>query len=389
MAVIKVQASGEIPVKEVSGLGSAVFGGWHRLVAVADEAVAIFTAHSPQAVPVRLADWQRTDISGYPKPARTGSNFEGVAVDSDGQVVILAELPGRLVLVSVDGAATFAEIDLASVAAAVGKSFDDEFGFSGEGLVLLRDGHVLVAREKDPMGLLELAPPGSTPLGLEGGSLLPSDAAFPEKLAAEYTVAAWWPVEGDLEDISDLAVRDGVLWLLSDQSQAIASMPLDGPSPGTALMPEVIVDLGELKGVAPDDPEGLAFLDGRAVVAFDRKQVETNVAVIDIPLRRPSRSASGIMAHNAMITSSPKQGLGRHRRAHQGPVVEQRPRAPTSSGGSDVATAGGHGAPGNRLLRPCSAVGRCSPRQEDQPRRRPLALDRDSQPDPPPRLGAP
>lgn len=76
----------------------------------------------------------------------------------------------------------------------------------GEGIVLMRDGHVLVVKEKPPGE--EWAAPDT------------------ERLAT----LVWWPGDDAFDDFSDAAVdSDGLLYLLSDRSSAIGrvSRPLE------------------------------------------------------------------------------------------------------------------------------------------------------------------
>jgi hypothetical protein len=273
-----------VPAAEVSGLATAVVGRRHTLVAVADDTVAVFVSHvSDTASGPEVDQWQTLDLAGAYEPPEQGSNFEGVALDVGGTAVVLAEYPARLLVVGLDNPSTVrvVDIDLSSVARAVGEQFDEEdFRFLGEGLVLCNRGHVLVAREKDPMGLIELAPGGSMSLGLRHDAVLGETRTFAAP-AATYKAVAWWPVDGPLEDISDIAVYGDRIYLLSDQSAAVARLPLNGPPPGVVLTPELVCDLATTEAMRKSqNPEGLTFIDNVAVVAFDRGDAEPNLATI-------------------------------------------------------------------------------------------------------------
>ena len=136
-------------------------------------------------------------------------------------------------------------------------------------------GHVLVVKEKDPAGLVELGPAGDDALGISASTLLPQEEAF-EASAEELVALAWWPWPHDdvLEDLSDLAVdHAGGLWVLSDQSRALAELQLplepgDEPRLGEVLrLPKKIAK-----------PEGLAFLpSGVIAVADDRHDDADNL----------------------------------------------------------------------------------------------------------------
>jgi uncharacterized protein YjiK len=134
-----------------------------------------------------------------------------------------------------------------------------------EGLVLLRNGHVLVAHEKEPRGLFELGPPDHRPLGVGAGSYLREGEAFDRQLLL--AALAWWPVEDDrLDDISDLAVRDDRLFLLSDQSGCIARLAVDELRAGVEAKLDALWTLPDEFGKA----EGLTFaVDGEIYVGLD------------------------------------------------------------------------------------------------------------------------
>jgi hypothetical protein len=284
-AMVTLHDLAQVPAAEVSALATAVVGRGRSLAAVADDTVAVFVSPvGTAATGPEVNDWRTIDLSGVYAPPEQGSNFEGVALDSSGLAVVLAEYPARLLLVALDEPSTarVIEIDLPSVARAIGERFDEaEFRFLGEGIVLLERGHILVGREKNPMGLIEFSPNGSVPLGLRHDAVLPDPGVFSEPSSSRYGAVAWWPLTSALEDISDIAVHQDRLYLLSDQSAAIARLPLDDPPLGVALTPELVCELPTTDGKRKDqNPEGLTFIDGVAVVAFDRAEGESNLATI-------------------------------------------------------------------------------------------------------------
>jgi len=153
----------------------------------------------------------------------------------------------------------------------------------GEGLLLLHRGHVLVAQEKDPAGLVEFGPAGDSPLGVTATSVLTAERAF-EVPDGDLVALAWWRLRGDVAedfaDLSDLATDSaGNVWVLSDQSRRLGRlhMPM---GVGDDVVVTDVVDLPKKTG----KPEGLAFLPGGLLaVADDRDDDEDNLWVFRAP----------------------------------------------------------------------------------------------------------
>ena len=277
-------------VNELSALAVCTSAGREHLIGVGDEAADLFVLE-PRDCSIVM---QARLATSYTAPEH-GSNFEGVAADNFGRVVIVTESPAGLVMLAKE---SFHEsrvvshwrvlFDEASVRAIAGVKPEDPL--HPEGVLLLRDGHVLVVHEKDPPGLLEFGPPGDLPLGIHPGSYLPANEAFtarPPKLEAR----AWWPTpvppddpppdppahapdpmdDRVLKDVSDLAVWKGRLHLLSDQSTCIARLASEDVEPGTTIEFDAVWNLpAGLK-----KPEGLAFTaDGHVYVGLDIKLAE-------------------------------------------------------------------------------------------------------------------
>ena len=119
------------------------------------------------------------------------------------------------------------------------KAWADPAGSRGEGAVFLPEGHLLVAKEKDPSALIEFGPPGAQPLGLARGGALSAGAAWEIEPGDHRYVAlaAWWPdkpLRKACRDFSDLEIGpDGHLYLLSDKSDSIARLSDLAPTGGT------------------------------------------------------------------------------------------------------------------------------------------------------------
>jgi uncharacterized protein YjiK len=153
----------------------------------------------------------------------------------------------------------------------------DDPSSRGEGMVLLRDGHVLVLKEKRPAGLLEFGPAGDQPRGLSADTLHISGREWVAPEGDSLMALAWWPVDATLADLSDAEIGpDGDLYLLSDQSNAIARLALPLDVDATPEYAQVwALDSSITKA------EGLTFLpDGAGLVAVDRSDLGRNLATL-------------------------------------------------------------------------------------------------------------
>ena len=273
-------ALGEIPLREVSGLALATWARGTFLVAVGDHGPDVSYATVGDAGS-RPGDWQVVDLSELDRPpgAPRVAQAEGIATDGDRLAVVLMEDPAVLLVLDVpDRRLTNAyRLDAAGLSGL--GSWADDASSRGEGIVLLRDGHVLVVKEKRPAGLVEFGPPGATPKGVSSASMHPAGESWPAPSGDRLDALAWWPVDDVLADVSDAAVGpDGRLYLLSDQTGAIGRVALPlAPGSGAAATIERAWSLPSSVVKA----EGLAFLpDGSALVAVDRPDHGRNIATL-------------------------------------------------------------------------------------------------------------
>lgn len=270
-------ARDRVPLPEVSGLCSVVRDGRTTLVALGDDRVSIALADVDESgVP---GPWQvvsADDIGARPGARERFTQLESVALDGAGRAWVLTEGTSLLAGVDLDARTPVAVIRLeTSSIPELHATWSAADASRAEGLALLVRGHVLVVKEKDPAGLVELGPPGDQALGISAATLLPQEEAF-EAPGKELVALAWWPWPHDdvLEDLSDLAVDHvGGVWVLSDQSRALAELQLplepgDEPRLGEVLpLPKKIAK-----------PEGLAFLpSGVIAVADDRHDDADNL----------------------------------------------------------------------------------------------------------------
>ncbi|MFO0746905.1 MAG: hypothetical protein U1F43_14720 [Myxococcota bacterium] len=264
-----------LPLQELSGL--AVSGGSLFGVGDASAKLAVMDLASRTARAVSL-----------PLPHHAaGSQLEGVAIDAAGRVWALEEEPGAVYVLALDGdAATLLHTFHIVVPSGdpLHAAWKADANARGEGLALMAHGHVLVAKQRHPVRLIELGPAGDDPLGLPAPPL-PGDAlALPGEAASDLVPLAEWAPADDaatarIADISDLSADPSGVWILAGRSHLVArlALPLDPASATFAA-----TDLRPLP--TPIDGlvfEGLAFDGlGHALLGVDRKGRDPNVAVL-------------------------------------------------------------------------------------------------------------
>jgi hypothetical protein len=280
--LLEILAHHAIPLVEVSGLA---LGQWRHgtfVVAVGDHGPDVAFAEVVDGTgPASLGEWQVVDLSDLDSPpgAPRVEQAEAIATDGDRQAIVLIEDPALLLLLDVPDRRLTRAYELDSGGLAGLEAWTDDAGSRGEGLILLKGGHVLVVKEKRPAGLIEFGPAGASPLGVSGPTMHPAGRRWEPPPGSSLSALAWWRADESLADISDAAVApDGQLYLVSDQSNAIArlSLPLEAVPGSLAVMASVWA-LPETISKA----EGLAFLtDGSAIIAVDRPDRGRNLAVL-------------------------------------------------------------------------------------------------------------
>lgn len=285
---LAVQRAYELPLREVSGLGQRVApsGAARQLVAVGDEEFTIVLADFEG--PASIANVERfrlEEVVG--KSASGGSQWEAADGDASGRVFVLEETPPSVFVLGPNVDDLLHTIDLSFEAAGtLTPGWSTSANVLGEGLVLLRNGHLLIAKEKDPPALMELGPAGDRARGTTASGLVfPTAAEFPAPAGqrSQFHVLEVWGLDtgewGEIIDISDIAVGpDERLYLVSDESHCIARLETD-LAPSEARFTVTMV------WRLPEDlrqPEGLVLTDDLTpIVAIDRREPTENVFVLE------------------------------------------------------------------------------------------------------------
>jgi hypothetical protein len=304
----------DVPLKEVSGIclrrGP---GGVLQVVAIGDRAAvgAWTVVPDEHGAPLHWEMAPLTGLAGTRIP-ENDAQIEAVCADGAGRVLLLQESPPRVELVDPQARRVIASIDLrVPDGHPLAVSWREASGSRGEGAVFLANGHLLVAKEKDPPAFIEFGPAGEAAAGFRavsadggpgsaddgtgvfaGGAALAHGAAWPVEPGEQaFTLLASWDPDRRLaaacRDLSDLEVGpDGRLYVLSDKSQGVARLRDLDPSDAAATAEETW-KLPRLHG----KPEGLAFTPGgRAMVALDTKKARRNLVLLDPAIAPPGRA---------------------------------------------------------------------------------------------------
>jgi hypothetical protein len=281
-----------VPLHEVSGICQRRSrDGQSSLMAVGDHVATIAWFPLPRNDDDEL-DWRTKNIakiaaSGLPE---IDPQIEAVCADGAGRIVMLQETPPRVEVIDPDASKMIASIDLVVEGDdEIAQSWSDPAGSRGEGMVLLRNGHLLIAKEKKPTAFIEFGPPNSRSRGLDRGGALGNGERWPIKTGRHRFVplAVWRPdkrLSKSCADFSDLEIGpDGCLYLLSDKSATIARIAELGAGGGTASL----LDAWKLEDL-DGKPEGLAFTaEGRAVVGLDTRNPRRNLVLLDPAVAAP------------------------------------------------------------------------------------------------------
>ena len=283
---LNLLAKVDLPVLEASGLAVRRVDGAVRVLVVGDRTWHIVVGEFDGDNGIN--EWQTLDLSGlagWPL-ATDDSQLEAVAVDGGSLVALMREDPPVVLIADTSNGELLSTITLvAPPGSKLSDSWDDPSS-RGEGLVLLRGGRLLVAKEKRPRALIEFAPTGSRSLGLARNDFLGPDEQWDAPDGdVEFVATAMWKLRGDaksaLGDVSALAVgADRDLWFLSDKSRCVARLSLDMPlSPGGGAI-RSFDELWRLpKGTKK--PEGIAALgSNRVLVAMDTDLTQANGLIV-------------------------------------------------------------------------------------------------------------
>jgi hypothetical protein len=220
---------------------------------------------------------------------RITSQWEAMAVDGSGRHFLLQEFSRAIIVMDPALNQVRQVLNFDFSGSSLGpkrrskryRNPDDNL--SGEGFLLMKSGHILVAKEKSPAILVEFGPAGSAPLGVGQGSLLAAGEAFelPAGDRGSMELLAEWQIAGYGKcDISDLAAGiDGSVYVLSEICGTVQRLQDLKADEKTAVSLETWRLPKRIK-----HPEGIAVDSaGRFWVVNDTKDQGDNLFVVEPP----------------------------------------------------------------------------------------------------------
>jgi hypothetical protein len=210
--------------------------------------------------------------------ALLSTQWEAIAVDGKGNHWLLNE--ALSVVVGFDSAfrrvISAIRFDLSGLPGARRARQGETVG--GEGLVILANGHILLAKEQNPNVIVELGPPAEIAQGFSRGLVLEHGQAFVAPARAHFEVLHSWRIELPTADcdLSDLTTdAEGRLFLLSQKCRLIAQLQ--------DLSPDAAAVAPELVRAVPHSlrhPEGLVLTPAGPVVADDHKTAAPGIVML-------------------------------------------------------------------------------------------------------------
>jgi uncharacterized protein YjiK len=225
----------DLDLSEVSGICERPTGQGRtrQLLAVGDQSHDILLGDLPVAGPGRF---ERRDlqplVAGAGLRTPESSQWEGIDTDATGRVFVLREVPGT-VFVFDQALETLLHVFPLTVEddSAELEAWEADQNALGEGVLLLRNGHLFVVKEDKPRQLLEFGLPGARAEGLRAD--LPTvdtgEYPTPPESRAVFHLLSAWDLGGEamerIGDLSDVTVGpDGRIYVLSDESRCIARL---------------------------------------------------------------------------------------------------------------------------------------------------------------------
>jgi hypothetical protein len=293
MKTLKTRHTTALPMREISALTARTSDSTgSQLLAVGDEDFAVITTDVSDNGTLGRT-WRHDllrPLAAAGIDVDSGSGFEGVASDGEGTVLLLQEEESRLLVLSPDISRLIQvlALEVPEDAAGYGRAWHADANARGEGLLLLERGHVLVAKQKEPVYLIEFGPADDLVRGIGPDAILGPGSTFqrPPGDAGRLVALAGWPLDDKtaegLDSVNDIASgSDERAYFLSASARLIARLEKclePGEHAGAT-------EFWEIDAALPGDedarPEGLAFVrEGTPIVGFDTKVAGDNVLVL-------------------------------------------------------------------------------------------------------------
>ncbi|SEL23095.1 SdiA-regulated domain-containing protein [Nitrosovibrio tenuis] len=161
------------------------------------------------------------------KRTASASQWEAIATDSLDTICMLSETRSEVSCLDRNlrnDLGTF-KLDVSSIKR-LDRVWQDRPNSRGEGMILMKKGHVLILKEKQPSMLIEFGPEGDSPLGYGPDTFLEHGEAFIIPQSRHWVALKTWEFSGHLaalaRDASEITLGpDGRVYLLSQESSTL------------------------------------------------------------------------------------------------------------------------------------------------------------------------
>lgn len=233
---LSITARYNIPIAELSGLailrsgmkatGTNDTDGNISLYAIGDASyeIASFRINRSSGEARNRVDDVASILSKHIKDA---SQWEAIATDSVDTLCMLSETRSEvscldLSLKAVQG--TF-KLDVSNIKY-LDRAWQDRPNSRGEGMILMKNGHALILKEKQPSLLIEFGPKGDSPMGYGPDTFLEHGEAFTISRSSYWVALKVWNFSDHLaelaRDASEITLGpDGRVYLLSQESSTL------------------------------------------------------------------------------------------------------------------------------------------------------------------------
>lgn len=161
------------------------------------------------------------------KQNRNASQWEAIATDSVDTVCMLSETRSEISCLDLSlkkDQGTF-KLDVSGIKH-LDRVWQDQPNSRGEGMILMKNGHALILKEKQPSMLIEFGPEGDSPMGYGPDTFLQHGEAFAVLRSKHWIALKTWKFSdrlGELaRDASEITLGpDGRVYLLSQESSML------------------------------------------------------------------------------------------------------------------------------------------------------------------------
>lgn len=300
---LEIQSKIKIPLKEISGLVATQENEGYSFYAVGDKQAKVAKVKLSTKNKIKsheLYDFEDILIDKFHIcHSNLGTNcrrmhdflttdWEAITTDHKGNLFLLQEASGNIFVFNNELSKLKLLIHLNFDQYLKGSSYGYEQNSLGEGIILLKNGHFLIAKEKHPIALIEFGPKGDKAYGINKNTILPKEETFslPKELKGKKSIVfeqlkIWTMGDRAKCDASDLTTdSDGYLYVLSQKCKKISiykSLSVDNNS----LKPNHIYDIPrKIK-----NPEAITLLPNKnIVIGSDRKNKKSNIYLLKRPL---------------------------------------------------------------------------------------------------------